>query len=205
MKHGMSKTRLYRIWSGMKERCFNPNNRNYKHYGGRGISVCDEWRFDFMAFYKWSVATGYDETAPRGQFTIERNDYDGHYCPENCSWSTLKDQLNNKRTNRMITIDGETKTLSQWCDELHLDYRKELYCQLKETILQKKREKRRALGALPREAYLQQRADIRNQMLIAIQHHPELSSRKLAELTGYSKSSIHRIRASLERGTKNNG
>lgn len=157
MKHGKSNTRLYRIWSNMKDRCYNPNCRNYKHYGGRGIVMCDEWRHDFSAFYEWSMATGYDETAPRGQFTIERNDNNGPYSPDNCRWATIKEQENNKRSNRLVTINGVTKTLSQWCEELNANYRTELYHQVKDAILQKKREKRRSSGMIPQVEYSKER------------------------------------------------
>ena len=95
--HGLSKTRLYRIWRAMKERCYNPHNKRYKHYGGRGIKVCDEWRNDFMVFREWALKNGYDETAPYGQCTIERVNNDEGYFPFNCVWTTLQEQAWNKQ------------------------------------------------------------------------------------------------------------
>lgn len=95
--HGYSKTRLYYIWSNMKDRCCNPNNKRYKDYGGRGIFVCDEWLHDFVAFREWAYKNGYDDTAPFGQCTIDRANNNDGYTPFNCVWSTLRQQAHNKR------------------------------------------------------------------------------------------------------------
>lgn len=89
--------RLYRVWLGMKERCSNPNHNRYQDYGGRGITVCDEWIHDYMAFRDWAMSHGYDENAPRGQCTIDRIDVDGPYAPDNCRFVSMKVQANNKR------------------------------------------------------------------------------------------------------------
>jgi hypothetical protein len=87
----------------MNQRCSNPSDKNYNRYGGRGISVCDEWREDFQAFYEWAIANGYDETAPVGECTIDRIDNDKGYAPDNCRWVDLKTQQNNKSNNRKVT------------------------------------------------------------------------------------------------------
>lgn len=111
--HGMSKSRLYGVWRDMKDRCNNPENPYYADYGGRGISVCGEWS-NFEPFRDWALASGYDEFAKRGDCTLNRSDNNGNYCPENCVWSTMKDQSNNRRSNRLIACRGETHTLAEW-------------------------------------------------------------------------------------------
>ena len=120
-KHGESNTRLYNVWSDMKKRCYNTKNVDYKNYGGRGITVCDEW-MDFQNFYEWAIANGYDETAPRGQCTIDRIDVNGCYEPENCRWVNWHIQMNNKRNNRILTYNGESHTLAEWCEIVNIPY-----------------------------------------------------------------------------------
>lgn len=119
--HGESGTRLYAVWNNMRERCRNPKNREYHRYGGRGIDVCDVWLNDFQAFYDWAMENGYDETAPRGQCTIDRIDNDGNYCPENCRWTTAKVQANNTRRTRFIELDGEKHSVTEWARRLGIN------------------------------------------------------------------------------------
>lgn len=101
----------------MKQRCSNPNEKVYSNYGGRGISVCDEWRKDFVSFYNWAMQNGYEEN-----LEIDRIDNDKNYSPNNCRWITHQEQQYNKRTNRLIEYNGETKPLKKWTEELNLDY-----------------------------------------------------------------------------------
>jgi hypothetical protein len=107
--HGLCKTRLYSIWTDIKRRCYNSANKRYNCYGGRGISVCDEWLNDFPAFYDWANQSGY-----AAGLTIDRIDVNGNYEPANCRWATWKQQANNTTRNHMLTYKGETLTLSQW-------------------------------------------------------------------------------------------
>lgn len=116
-KHGMKHTRIYSIWCGVKKRCNNPKCKNYNLYGGSGISICEEWNNDFMAFYEWSMKNGYQDS-----LTIDRIDSSKGYSPDNCRWATRKEQNNNRRSNVRISYNGRTQTLKQWCEELNLNY-----------------------------------------------------------------------------------
>lgn len=107
-KHGDSHERLYKIWLGMKERCLNPNTAHYDCYGGRGITLCEEW-LDYPKFKEWAINNGYNEG-----LTIDRIDVNGNYCPENCRWTTKKEQAQNRRTTLHITFNGEIKTIHEW-------------------------------------------------------------------------------------------
>ena len=98
--HSLSGTRLHGVWFGMKQRCLNPNNERYHKYGGRGITICDDWVHNFQAFYDWAMENGYDENAPRGQCTIDRIDNDKGYSPDNCRWVNMKIQRHNRSDSR---------------------------------------------------------------------------------------------------------
>ncbi len=97
LTHGGRNERLYRVWRGMLDRCYYPSNNRYHIYGGRGITVCDEWRTNYANFRDWAIATGYDPDAPRGKCTIDRINVDGPYSPQNCRWVDMKAQAANKR------------------------------------------------------------------------------------------------------------
>lgn len=106
-KHGKRQTKEYYIWTTMKQRCCNLNNRKYKDYGGRGIKVCDRWLHSFENFYKDMG------NAPDG-YSIDRIDVNGDYCPENCRWADVETQSNNKRNSIKITYMGITGSLNFW-------------------------------------------------------------------------------------------
>lgn len=113
--HNMSGTRLYCIWSNMLQRCYNVNHPQYKNYGARGIVVCDEWKNDFECFFDWSMSNGYDK-----RLTIDRIDNNGMYEPNNCRWITQHQQSFNRRTNRLLKHNGETRSVTEWCTILNL-------------------------------------------------------------------------------------
>ena len=92
--HGLWSTKLYRIWASIKDRTLNPKNKHYLDYGGRGITICDDWKNDFKSFYDWAMSNGYEED--KG-LSIDRIDNDGNYCPENCRWTTQTIQTRNQR------------------------------------------------------------------------------------------------------------
>lgn len=104
--HSMSKDRIYRIWTGMKQRCLNENNDRFKDYGGRGVKLSDEWVI-FENFYK-----DMHETYSKN-LTLDRINNNGDYCKENCKWSTKKEQSRNMRTNNLISFNGKTLTITQ--------------------------------------------------------------------------------------------
>lgn len=106
--HGESKTRIHKIWVGMRQRCFNRNNQDYVHYGERGISICDEWS-SFSAFSRWAKDSGYS-----AELEIDRIDNNGNYEPSNCRWVSHAVQVKNTRANRKIAAFGETKTIGEW-------------------------------------------------------------------------------------------
>lgn len=117
--HKMSGTRIYETWQDMKRRCYNKQNARYDRYGGRGITVCDEWLNNFQSFYDWAISNGYSD-----DLTIDRIDNDGNYEPSNCRWSTAKEQCNNRGSNINITIGNATKSLMRWCEIFNVDYKK---------------------------------------------------------------------------------
>lgn len=114
--HGQSGTRLYKVWSSMKHRCSNPNDKHYANYGGRGIHVCPEWQ-SFDAFMQWAAVTGY-----QAGLTIDRIDSNSHYEPGNCRWIPKPEQSNNTRRSRFISYRGDTKTLKDWAAALGIPY-----------------------------------------------------------------------------------
>ena len=117
-KHGLRNTRLFSIWANIKTRCTNSNSTFYNRYGGRGITICDEWKDNFKAFYDWAMANGYQDN-----LTIDRIDNNGNYEPNNCRWVTVKDQARNKTNNHLYTINNETKALSVWCEQFNINYK----------------------------------------------------------------------------------
>ena len=120
--HGKTGTRLYRVWQGIKRRCYNVNEPKYSNYGGRGIIMCDEWKNDYTAFEKWALENGYDKDAEYGKCTIDRIDVDGNYEPNNCQWITSQEQNNNRTTTIKVTYNGKTQSIKKWSDEIGIPY-----------------------------------------------------------------------------------
>lgn len=115
--HNMTGTRIYNIYRGIKQRCYNTNNQRYNYYGARGIKMCDEWKNDFMVFYNWSMQNNYND-----DLSIDRINVDGDYEPNNCRWVNIKKQANNRSTNRYIAYNNETHTLKEWSEILNISY-----------------------------------------------------------------------------------
>lgn len=113
-KHGMAKDRLYRIWHGIKNRCLNAKVKEFLNYGGRGITICNEW-LEFIPFRDWALNTGYQEC-----LEIDRIDNNGNYSPENCRWTTRKENNRNQR---------KTKLTLEKANEIRKRYKTGLYFQ----------------------------------------------------------------------------
>ncbi len=112
--HGYSTTRIYKNWRDIISRCTNKNISQYKNYGGRGITVCEEWKNSFEQFYKDMGQK------PGPEYSIDRIDNNKGYCKENCKWSTQKEQLANRRNTILLTYKGKTKTIKEWAGELQI-------------------------------------------------------------------------------------
>lgn len=112
--HGGHNDRLYSVWQDMKSRCSNKNDKKYHRYGGRGITVCDEWADDYSLFKEWAINSGYDESAKRGECTIDRIDVNKGYCPDNCRFTDVKTQNLNKENTVKIKYQGKVLTLKEW-------------------------------------------------------------------------------------------
>lgn len=115
--HGKSKTRIYRIHNGMKERCYNPKDQHYPDYGARGITVCDQWLGidGFINFFVWSMENGYDK-----KLTIDRIDVNGNYEPSNCRWATPEQQVYNRRCTKRYEVNGEILFMKQIVQKYHI-------------------------------------------------------------------------------------
>lgn len=111
--HGLTKgnKKLHWVWAAMIQRCVNNKSKDYPDYGGRGISVCDAWRDDFSKFHEWSLSNGYADG-----MTIDRKNNDLGYCPENCKWVSVKNQMRNQRKTIFIEWNGQRKALTEWAE-----------------------------------------------------------------------------------------
>lgn len=114
--HGLSYSRIFRIYAGMKQRCYNLKQAKYNQYGGRGIKICDEWLADFMNFYTWSMSNGYNDT-----LSIDRIDVNGNYEPSNCRWVNMKIQQQNRTNNHLLTFNNEIHSITEWAEILKIN------------------------------------------------------------------------------------
>jgi hypothetical protein len=115
--HNKTNTRIYKEWQNMKKRCLYPNFEHYDRYGGRGISICPEWKEHFESFYKWAIANGYNDT-----LTLDRVNNDGNYEPANCRWATRTEQVNNRCDTVFINYENNRETLASLSKILGLTY-----------------------------------------------------------------------------------
>lgn len=110
--------KIYVRWQCIKRRCYDSKFSSYRHYGGRGIRMCKEWRDNFQNFYDWIVRSGYKDG-----LTVDRINNDGDYCPENCRLTDYYTQSRNKRSNINITFCGQTHCLKDWAEILGISYK----------------------------------------------------------------------------------
>lgn len=115
--NGRSGEKLYSVWDNMRKRCSDPNGKRYKNYGGRGISVCEEWKNNYLAFAKWAEENGYEDG-----LTIDRINNDGNYEPSNCRWTDRITQANNRTTNVIMEYKGFKGTIADICREFSANY-----------------------------------------------------------------------------------
>lgn len=113
IRHGLTLHPLFKVWSSMKGRCYNEKDTHYKEYGGRGIKVCDEWLLSFPSFYDWCVSNGWEHGLEIDRYPNN----DGNYEPNNCRFVTPSKNCRNRRSNRMITYNGETLCVNDWADK----------------------------------------------------------------------------------------
>jgi hypothetical protein len=113
--HGLTHSRLYQVWQGVISRCYYIKNAAFKNYGGRGITVCEEWRNSFESFYEWAMSHGYSD-----ELTLDRINVNGNYCPKNCRWVSMKEQQNNRRNNKIVSYKNKEYTIAQLAEKLNL-------------------------------------------------------------------------------------
>ena len=128
--HGLAGTPLYKKWYSMINRCYNPKCRNYKNYGARGVTVCEEWRLDFLKFYEWAIINGWRDGL---QLDKDKNGTGMIYSPDFCSFITCKENQNNKRSNKNLVYNGEKLTAAQWAEKFKIS-RHVMYKKLRKNI-----------------------------------------------------------------------
>ena len=186
--HGGKGEHLYEVWCAIKQRCFNPNNKRYANYGGRGITICDEWLNDYLAFKEWAMENGYEDN---GDLSIDRIDNDGNYEPNNCRWVDRIVQANNKSNNIVITYNGKSQTLRKWSEETGINA---------DTLYHRYR-----AGKTPEEIFRKYdvknigctRTDVDNKKVFALKQQGK-SINEIAEVFGCSPNTIRNRLAKLK-------
>lgn len=118
--HHKTNTRIYSVWCGIKDRCNNPNASHYERYGGRGITVCEDWNNSFQSFYDWAIQAGYDERLSGKKQTIDRINVNKGYSPDNCRWISPKEQGRNKENTVYLIDDGKKITAIEFCEKYNI-------------------------------------------------------------------------------------
>lgn len=121
-KHGLTDTKIYRAYKHMMHRCYDPSDKNYSNYGGRGITVCEDWRNSFESFAQWSFENGFKQDVYGSGCSIDRIDVNGNYEPLNCRWVDSYVQANNRRMCKFYTYKGETHTIAEWSKMYGIPY-----------------------------------------------------------------------------------
>jgi hypothetical protein len=121
--HGLSKHPLYFIWKGMNQRCYSKNIPKYKQYGARGVTVCEEWRHNFHNFYEWAISNGWESGLELDKDKLSVNGIGYIYSPNYCSFITHKENCSYTKKSIRIDYNGQTRTLSQWCEMYNIPYR----------------------------------------------------------------------------------
>lgn len=195
-RHGQCGTRLYTVWRGMKERCSNPGHMNYPRYGGRGISVCEQWLNSFVSFRDWALENGY-----RDDLTIDRIDNDGNYEPDNCWWRTLRQQANNKRSDILLKNGRKTMSLRQWSLETGVKYTtllKRYHNGVRgEALFKKKKGYEQFIGVS--RVVGNGNAKLLSEDVQFIRDHPEISGADLSRKFDVAQSTICMIRKGQRR------
>lgn len=128
--HGDSYTNLYHAYRSMIDRCYQKKCKNYKRYGARGITVCDEWKKSYTNFRDWALKNGFDYNKSRTEQSIDRIDNDGNYCPENCRWATAQQQADNRSTTTFYDFRGEKITASKFAEKFGIKNKDFVYGRL---------------------------------------------------------------------------
>ena len=115
-KHGMFGSRIYNIWAAMKRRCVDSKTQAFKWYGAKGIGFCKEWE-QFEPFFIWAKENGYSDN-----LSLDRIDSNGNYCPDNCRWTTFKQQARNRANNTVVEYNNEKHCLSEWAEKFNINY-----------------------------------------------------------------------------------